>query len=318
VKVLLIGNGYMATEYAKVLQGMPSMEFDVAGRNQSKVEAFTKASGAGKGFLFNELNEDELRGYDAVILASSIESLPELLQSLLRRGVKKILVEKPVALSSKVVSALAEEAEKAGAEVRVALNRRFYQSVLGMKRILKKEPIQACFFDFTEWAWQISESKYPSEVKARWALANSIHVIDTVVALTGARKVKDSMIAGHSAIPWHPSGSIFAGMLDADVPIAYLTNWSAPGRWAIEVTTENGRYRFAPMERLTVMRKGTVEFVAVDGIDYAVDQQFKPGLFNLTQSFLKSVDVEGTSLPSLADSIPVISLVERIAGYVGA
>jgi predicted dehydrogenase len=244
--------------------------------------------------------------------------MPILLRKLLNKGAKKVLVEKPVALSSKELLKLADETKRCGAEVRVALNRRFYQSVLGMKRILTQEEMQACFFDFTEWAWQIGESKYPDEVKSRWALANSIHVIDTVVALTGATKVKEAVIAGRSLIPWHPTGSIFAGLLDAGVPVAYLTNWSAPGRWAIEVTTGTGRYRFAPMERLAVMRKGTVEFVAVEGIDYSIDQKFKPGLFHLTQCFLNSSDVEGTTLPNLNETLSVISMVERIAGYVDA
>ena len=95
MKVLLIGTGYMAREYAKVLNGL-EVNFDVVGRSKKNSDLFQKdfnvkvVSGGLKSFvMINGLSQ-----YSHVINSSSMESLTSTTICLLKNGSKNLLLEK--------------------------------------------------------------------------------------------------------------------------------------------------------------------------------------------------------------------------------
>ena len=63
--------------------------------------------------------------------------------------------------------------------------------------------IKSLSFDFTEWADKISLLEKPQEVKDRWILSNSSHVLDLAFYLVG--KPKEIFCFQGGSIDWHKS-----------------------------------------------------------------------------------------------------------------
>ena len=95
-KILLVGSGYMAKEYAKVLTAL-NVDYDVVGKGLVNCEKIEKEfsvkvySGGIKKFLSNNL----LSEYSHIINTVNINFLNETTQSLINHGAEKILLEKP-------------------------------------------------------------------------------------------------------------------------------------------------------------------------------------------------------------------------------
>lgn len=158
----------------------------------------------------------------------------------------------------------------------------------------------------------------PPAVLSRLAIANSIHVIDTVRHLLGPFERLDCRIEGRGTLPWHPAGAEFAGVARCgEVPVTWATSWRAPGRWAIEIATDRGRFRLAPMEELKLLRPGSLEWEGDGGGDE--DDGFKPGLRRMLAAFDRLARGEAcpdaAALPDLVDHAALLRSIETIAGY---
>jgi hypothetical protein len=97
--IWLIGAGYMATEYAKVLEGL-KRSYTVIGKGRAHAEQFRKDTG-------HEVIEGGIQAYLAqngiaapayAIVTANPDSLKEITLRLIELGVKEILVEKPAGL----------------------------------------------------------------------------------------------------------------------------------------------------------------------------------------------------------------------------
>jgi hypothetical protein len=125
-------------------------------------------------------------------------------------------------------------------------------------------------------------------------------------------KPKDfcSFISG--TLDWHPSASIFsgAGVCEGGALFSYQANWESPGRWAVELLTQNNRLILRPLEKLQIQRKGSnnIDFVECD---YSLDELFKPGLFVQTKTFLNG----GDGLCNIFYQLQMMSVYEKISGY---
>ena len=177
--IWLIGAGYMAVEYAKVLQGM-NIPFKVVGRGIKSAMNFEKKTGlAVQTGGVNHFLEQTKELPFAAIVAVSVENLATPTLLLLKKGVKHILVEKPAGLNLEELEELNREVKKQKADVFVAYNRRFYTSTLKAKEIINEDGGVTSFnFEFTEWSHIIKDLKKLDIVKNKWFLANSTHVVD--------------------------------------------------------------------------------------------------------------------------------------------
>jgi hypothetical protein len=140
-------------------------------------------------------------------------------------------------------------------------------------------------FEFTEWSHKIKKADTPKQVRDSWFLANSTHVIDLAFYLAGVPKEIQCITKGNLDWSKNPSIYIGSGTTIKGVPFTYNSNWNAPGRWSIELTTSDHRFKLAPLEELKVMRIGEIDFNNVD-IDYHIDKKYKPGLFNMVKNFI--------------------------------
>ena len=312
MNILLLGTRSMAREYARVFRDGLGFSFSVVGRNLETLKKFAEDERAAGWFTFAQLNHSTIQQFDFIVVATAAESLESVVKDLLSLDAKKILVEKPGTLTAEESLNLFNLAETKGATVRVAYNRRYYRSVQKLKQILQNEQAVLGTFDFTESMATLQKVDRPEIVKQRWGICNSVHVIDSVSYLLGKFSQLRTEVKNKDQISLHPAGGTFFGnAICNSTPVTYSSSWLCPGRWEIQVMTPQGRYKLSPMERLQVMKQGSYQWEEVPA-DYAVDTDFKPGLFELVKDFHLT---GGRELPDFRQNAALIQDVSAIAGY---
>lgn len=287
--IWIVGTGLMGVEYAKVLKAL-HVEFTAIGRGEKSALTFEEQTGVKpiQGGLTKFLATKPALP-SGVIVAVGIEALTDTCIELLNYGVKNILQEKPGIGWISEIGRLNDAVHKSGANVVLAYNRRFYSSVLAAEKIIAEDGGVSSFnFEFTEWSHTI-ESLPKTEVEHQtWFMGNSSHVIDTAFFLGGAPKELCAFHSGAGDLKWHPSGSKYAGagVADNGALFSYQGNWTAPGRWVIEILTPKHRLYFKPMETLQIQDIGRVAVEPVE-IDNKLDTEFKPGFYLQTKAFVE-------------------------------
>lgn len=301
----------MAEEYLKVLRAF-GCDVTVIGRDGVRAVAFAKKYGAiGRGGGVDAISDIDMAKVDLVIVSCAVEALAEVSCACLKAGTKRLLIEKPGSLDIRGLRKIRKMIRRGG-KVAIAYNRRYYNSVAALKERLEKEggPL-GCFFDFTERERDVHNCKKAPAVVARWGLANSTHVIDTALYLIG----KPEKMFGYRSGAWqmHTSGTSFTGSGRTQKCLfSYFATWAGGGRWNIEISTREGRYKLSPLEELHFCRKNQFawENVALADDD---DNRFKPGLYKMVKKILAEDDFSG--LPNIEDQISLFGIANRIFGY---
>lgn len=310
--LLIAGSGPMAVEYAKVLRAKNITPITV-GRSEASVQKYQAESGfpafAGGIDAWLEQNQGNLPKHAIVAVGERSVGITTL--ALLAAGVQSILVEKPGGFAAEDIRAVGVLAREKSAKVAIGYNRRFYAAVAAAKKIIAEDGGVASFnFEFTEWGHVISGLVKEEGVKEQWFLSNSTHVIDLAFHLGGKPMQLAPFTAG--GVDWHPSASIFsgAGKTTTGALFSYQANWTAPGRWSIEMLTSKHRLIFRPMEKLQIQNIGSVAVDVVD-IDDEFDQQYKPGLYKQVEAFLAG---DNTILPTIEDQVDMLDIYLKIRG----
>ncbi|MBQ7209006.1 MAG: Gfo/Idh/MocA family oxidoreductase [Lentisphaeria bacterium] len=310
--LILVGAGYMAQEYTNVLLGT-GKTFTVVGRGEESAAKFEAATGIRPvtGGLDGYLAKNPAPEY--AVVAVSVEMLQKTVCSLLIGGCRHILVEKPGALYPAELQEIKTLADRSGAEVFIAYNRRFYAGVKAAEKLIAEDGgIRSINFEFTEWAHKIAPLKRAPGVKEHLILSNSSHVIDLAFFLGGLPTQWSAYTSG--SLPWHPSASVFsgAGITEKGILFSYHADWESAGRWSVEVLTEKRKLIFCPMEKLQQTLRGTVSVEDVPA-DYEIDTKYKAGLFAEIDAFLNGVD--RSRLCTLHKQIECLPFYNRIANY---
>jgi predicted dehydrogenase len=313
-KCWLLGAGYMANEYIRVLEKL-DVETIVIGRGASRINLIKEKYNirAYSGGLSNIKLKNEIIP-DYAIVAVSTEELSITLSQLINLGVKNILLEKPGALCIEELSNLSDLANINNINVYIAYNRRFYTSIKYLKeKILEDGGISSINFEFTEWVDQIDVKKYPKIVLERFLICNSTHVIDTVFHLAGRPKELNVKVSNQNDIIWHPTGSLFMGFgkTEKNIDFSYSSNWSSAGRWSIEVLTKFNRFYLKPLEQLYIQKKGSVNLDLFDA-EINIDIDYKPGLYEMVNSFFAG---DESILCSIEEHKKNFVYYSKIAGY---
>lgn len=314
----LIGSGPMAEAYAAVLQAQGVL-FRVIGRSRDSAKAFQKATGLSVHEGGLELACATLPAPEQAILAVGLEQLAPAAQQLLAAGCRRLLLEKPGALTLYELQSLYASAQAKGAMVWIAYNRRFYASVQKLRQLVASDGvITSAVFEFTEWSHRLRDLKKAPGVKEHWLLANSTHVIDLAFAFIGLPAESQWQAWHGGSLDWHPSAARFhgAGVSERGIPFAYQADWEAPGRWGVELLTRHNRYLLRPMEALQAIPLGSVEAQPI-ALEDDLDRQFKPGLFRQCEAFLgaHSDPTQADQLCSLEEQMGAFPIYYRIAGY---
>lgn len=312
--IWIIGAGPMAQDYIKVLQSF-NIDFLCIGRGKDTADICKMKTshhvfvGGLEKFLFEQNYEKPSH----VIVATNVESLFENCFLLLKQGIKNILLEKPGALKYSEFLSLNNEAKKTNSNIYIAYNRRFYASVLKAKDlILEDGGVKSFNFDFTEWAHTIENLNKSLLAKNKWFLCNSTHVVDLAFFLGG--KPKELISYTQSDLDWHPSASSFCGVgiSEKNALFSYQANWKSPGRWSVEILTDNYKLIFKPLEKLLIQKKGEISIDFYKNIDYTLDTKYKPGLYLQLKNFLYNTT---DSLCTLNEQVAMLEFYYKIANY---
>ena len=311
-EVWVIGTGPMSVEYEKVLTGLDVKSIFI-GRGESSAKIFQQKTGITPivGGLKDFLSQSPKAPSHAIISVGT-EGLADQTLLLLNFGVKNILIEKPGSLyleQLKEISALSKSLKN---NVFIAYNRRFYKSVDEAKSIISNDGGLLSFsFEFTELSHIIKDLEKADGVKDNWVIDNSSHVIDLAFFIGGFPR--DISTNVYRKLDWHSSGSIFIGngLTKNNIPFSYHSNWESPGRWNIELMTQNYRLIFSPIEKLKIIKKGSFEIE--DHIcDYSIDEKYKAGIFKQTKAFLNNSFDEHCSIDT---QLKNWLLYKKIGGY---
>ena len=310
--IWIIGSGNMASQYARVLT-YKKIKFQVIGRSKKSCDRFSKENDISvfSGGIENFLSKNYYLP-DYAIVCVNINSLYKVTMKLMSKGIKKILCEKPGSLNINDLKKLNQKSIKENTDIFIAYNRRFYGSVSKLRNMIKLDNgLNAVHFDFTEKSKKIKNLKHPKNVKSRWVIANSAHVIDIVFFLSG---FPSKFISYHEGgLSWHKKSSIFlgSGMTKKNVYFTYNSNWNIEGNWKIEFMTKKNRLLLEPMEDLKVIKENS-KYSLLNNKKINYDKMFKPGLYRMLSKFHKS---DYQDFCSLSEQIELIKICNRIAGY---
>lgn len=307
----------MARDYYKVLRVLaPESKITIIGRGLESARSFKESTGCldvVTGGLVNYLATERPQQPDLAIVSVGVPELAAVAESVLKYGCGTILLEKPGGVNEAEIQRLADLAQERQIKVLLAYNRRFYESVRTARQMIKEDGGPSSFtFEFTEWSHIIATLRKPQIIFDNWLLANSSHVIDMAFYLAGQPARMSCFVAGQGRLGWHTKGSVFngAGVTSAHVPFSYQADWTAPGRWAVEVMTTKHRYIFRPLEKLLIQKIGSIETTAIS-LDDHLDNDFKPGLYRQLQSCLEA---DYNDFATLEDQINMARYCTQISG----
>jgi predicted dehydrogenase len=196
-RLLLIGAGKMGHAHAAAFASIPGVEIvgivSRSGESAARVAGEFKIPRWGQDW---EALADETSPHACVVAVSHLD-VERITAAVIRRGLH-VLSEKPVALQSSAIRALAEEAEQAGIMAMAAMNRRYFATVLAALDIIRfhgpvlgvtvTAPDPVCAFR--------AQGAYHPQVYDSWTRLNTIHAIDLLRLVGG----EPASISGHGRL----------------------------------------------------------------------------------------------------------------------
>lgn len=309
--ICIVGSGKMAGEYARTLTALKK-NFFIIGRDKKELNFFYRKYGVKvyHGGLKKTLLKEIM--INSVIVATTIDNLAECCCDLINHGATNILLEKPGALSINSLKKIKRLSLKRKVKIHIAYNRRFYQSIITLKRMIKKdEYITSCFFDFTEKTASIEKSNLSKKVKSKMIYSNSSHIFDLVFYLCGYPKEIKSFI--NRKLDWHPSAACFSGSgkTNKNIIFSYFADWGSAGRWKIDLRTNKRNYILQPLEDLCLMEKNNFKVVKIPNSS-KLDKLYKPGIYLQTKAFLSE---DFKNFCSIDDQILNFKYMKKVGNY---
>jgi len=309
--ILIIGSGYIAKEYCKILEFIKCQNVVILGNSEESTKKL--ASEFNFEYIFGgfEGKLSTIEKKDLVIICTPIHLLLDATKLSLQSGQKNILIEKPGSLYPEKLLQLNEQIDDQ--ILKIAFNRLFYSSQLHLKKLIENEEITSCHFQFTEWIHTINFEKYQKDAYLRWGISNSLHVIGMAFNIMDTPQKLYNFQQGE--LEWHPTGTIFtgSGLSKKSIPFSYHADWKSSGRWGIEIFTNNNIYSLRPLETLSVYDHHYHRWNTIK--TESVFPNLKPGLGEQVIMMLSDNNSIKNNLMSLLDTSSLIKMAEQIFGY---
>ena len=308
IRVALFGAGRMGSEYRRVLEHL-SVPHKVFARHRV---AQGGVSGTPMVEDVKDFLEGRITGFTHAIVATPVEGMSLVAESAVKGGIKKILLEKPGGLYPYQLRRLQKEASKQTADIRIAYNRRFYSSVSRLRTLVQQDGgLTSLHFEFGEGGPEFNSQLWPTPVAERWMLYNSSHVFDLVTYLGG--QVADQETIRSGDLPWHPSGSFFAGFgrFSSGIPFTYRSDWGSFDRWLLRVNTPKRSFQLCPLETLEG-KEGFKQAFRPMLLEDEMDRSFKPGIHEMVSKFLHG-NLE--DFPTVKHQMDLFRWISAVGGY---
>lgn len=311
IGVAVSGAGSMAREHIRAFASLPEVSVTgVFSRTQARAEALARE------FSIPHVatSVDDLwqkTQADLVVI-----TVPELSANAVAKAAFAhpwaVLMEKPAGYDLADAEDIAAAAAGRSAPVMVGFNRRFYSSTLAIGADLEARPGQRRFIHVQDQQSYEEARRYnhPEPVVEKFMYANSIHLIDMIMAFgRGAISRVDRIT------PWR--GAETEVMLahvefDSGDTALYEGIWKGPGPWACAVSTVGRRWTMQPLETATFQNAGERTRTTLDLSED--DRVFKPGFLLQARAAADRTRGQSSSIASLQDSLATMRLIHRIFG----
>lgn len=303
IKVGIIGSGYMAEEYIKVLKKNNSINvIGVVSKSLDNAKKFAKKN---KINFFSSIDDMYKKTKpDGFIVAVSELALKKVLLKVFKYKSTN-LVEKPIGINYEESKYITNIAKKSKSRNFVAFNRRHYENINFLKKELVKDKTKRIVL-IEDQEYQNYNDIFPRKVIKNWMYANSIHLIDLFFVLCRGEilSIKNKINLKYKKYSFILSEIKFKS---GDIGI-YKCLWNTPGPWSVSVNTEKKYYLLKPIEKLLIQEKKNKRPQEIKFIN----ENYKPGLTNQIKMFIKSIQKNKNYLPTFEDSLLSMKLVQRI------
>lgn len=296
LRVGMIGCGNIAGFHADVLKaiGIP-VSAVCASPNSSRVRAFADTYGIGKHYAtWQEMLVKEK--CDALWVVAKWDAIDGILLPLLEREVP-VMFEKPVALSADKIREAINRYGHMVAKTQVGYNRRFYDFIPRVKKILAERSVKAVEIHIPESSAGIEDVNLVNNL----FLQNSSHVLDLLCYLLDFQSV--SVEAVHRSFDTRglPNGYNGFLLIGGHIPAHLVANWNSPCNFGLKFHCEGLMVELLPIETVTVYegfeiieptRENSIRRYKPCVRDRMfmdpVSARFKPGLLNQAINFFET------------------------------
>ena len=303
-KFAILGAGYMAEEYLKVLAKRNIFCETIYSRTLSKCQKLKKKYKIKK--ISKNLNEFKAnKGIRGIIIAVNDISTLSLLEKL-DLSKYKILCEKPVGIDFNQTKKILTILKKNKKNFYVALNRRFYGSTIKAKNIVNKFKGKR-LISIRDQQMQNTGS---SILNKRVMYCNSVHLIDYIKIFARGRLKKITRFKQLKNNKF--SETISKLVFSSDDEVLYHCNWNSPGIWSVNIIQKNNRCELNPLENLMEEKLSNNGRRRIHHKKNSIDDIFKPGLFLQVNEFLKMLSGKKHKLVSIKEYFETVKLIKNI------
>lgn len=309
MKVAIVGAGNMAlahTEAFNALEGVSVV--GITSRTRSKAEAL--AADKGIEAVYDSVEELYTKTEADIVVVT----VPELAaESVAKEAFKypwAVLLEKPAGYDLQNAEAIFEASKGHKAPVCVAFNRRYYSSLIAIKADLDAHPENRRYTRVQD-QQSYEEARFhnhPEEVVEKFMYANSIHLIDMIVALSRGDVTKVTPIE-----PWKGEETdimlCHVEFSSGDTAL-YEGVWKGPGPWTCSVSTDRRAWTMAPLEDAYYQNAGERAKNLVERSQD--DKDYKPGLLLQAKEMVAAAQGAENSLVTLEGSLKTMRLINQM------
>lgn len=311
ISVAVVGAGSMAREHIRAFAALPGVTIaGITSRTRMRAEALATE------FAIGCVADSVAELHDKTQADIVVITVPELMANAVAKAAFvfpwAVLMEKPAGYDLADAEDIAAAASGRVAPVMVGFNRRFYSSTLAVKSDLESRPAEHRFIHVQDQQSYAEARKYnhPEPVVERFMYANSIHLIDMIMALGRGKISKVDRIT-----PWR--GAETELMLayvefDSGDSALYEGIWQGPGPWACAVSTVGRRWTMQPLEQATYQNAGERTRHTVEPSED--DRICKPGFLLQARAAVQRCRGEQAEIATIEDSLATMRLIHQIFG----
>ncbi len=307
-KIALVGAGGMILEHGRAFAAVPGVELvGITNRTRSKAEDMAKELGVPK--VFDSIEEMwQETGADLLVMAVYETAILEIAKECFSHP-WSVFMEKPVGLDYAEAKAVAEAAAAAGTKAWVGLNRRALASTNAVLKDLSDDPGPRYIHVQDQQSLETARIiGHADEVVKNWMYANSIHLVDYLMALGRGKVTKVEPL-----VPWsfeNPTIVLAKVEFDSGDIGLYEAIWNGPGPWACTVSTPRRRWEMKPLEAARFQNAD--ERILHEVEIGAADTDYKPGFLVQAQRVIEAWNGQDNEAPTLEDALQTTELVAKI------
>jgi predicted dehydrogenase len=308
ITVGIVGSGYMAREYCKVIRNHPAFRLvGITSRTEENSQILSKEFGLT--FSPKSVSElSEIAKPDLIVVAVSESATAEVVKNLMDSSAV-LLVEKPFGLSVQEARQLNDWTNNRKEPTYVAFNRRFYDSTMKLVSGLNQS-VGNRFILLQDQHDTLAATRngFDKITVDNWMFANAIHTVDLIRHLARG----EAHVERISRTPLGDNSFVLDASLGftAGDQARYVSIWNAPGPWVLNVYTETNRWLLAPLEELDLQTgesRKTSPLVRPSNQD-----ELKPGLWNIFEELQKHWAGQEPAIPTPESSLESMELVSKI------